>query len=171
MKALASGLLLILSFLLQSTLLARFTIGGIIPNLVIIIVASVGFLEGRKYGMTLGFIAGLIMDVFFGSVIGIYALVYMYIGFINGLFKKLLFPQDFKLPLGLIAGSDIVCGHAIYLILFIFKGQFHYGYYLRNIMLPEVVYTVVIACIIYPFIHFIFTKINNREEKVEDLIG
>ena len=36
-----------------------------------------------------GLICGLLVDIFFGDVIGLYALIYMYIGFFSGLFKKM----------------------------------------------------------------------------------
>ena len=94
MKQAASAIFLIFGFLLQSTLFAQFSIGGINPNLLIIVVASIGFLVGSKYGMITGFIAGLMVDVFFGSVIGLYSLIYMYIGYINGNFKKILFSGE-----------------------------------------------------------------------------
>lgn len=171
MNAVASVLLLIISFLLQSTLFSQFTIVGVVPNLLIIVVASIGFLVGRKYGLIVGFAAGMLVDVFFGSVIGIYALLYMYTGFINGLFKKILYPNDFRLPLGLIVGSDIIYGHACYIVFFLLKGDFHYFYYLRAVILPEVVYTTVIACILYPIIQVIFRWIARHEEKVEETIG
>lgn len=171
MKQAASAIFLIFGFLLQSTLFAQFSIGGINPNLLIIVVASIGFLVGSKYGMITGFIAGLMVDVFFGSVIGLYSLIYMYIGYINGNFKKILFSGDFKLPLGLIIVSDIAYGHICYIVLFLLKGDFNYLYYLRSVILPEAVYTTVVACLFYPLLNVTFKKIISYEEKVESTIG
>lgn len=171
MREFISGILLIICFLLQSTLFSQFTIGGIEPNLLIILVASVGFLVDRKAGLILGFFAGLLTDIFFGSVIGIYALMYMYIGFINGFFKKILYSGDFKLPIGLIALSDLFFGHIYYFVMFMIKGDFHYTYYLFSIILPEVIYTSVIACILYPLINIIYKKIEKFEERIDTPIG
>lgn len=165
MRVFASIVFLGLSFILQSTLLSQFSVGGIVPNLLIITVASIGFLIGQKYGLITGFTAGLLVDIFFGNVIGLYALLYMYVGYINGAFRKILFPGDFKLPLVLIVGSDFVYGNLCYFFLFLFKGEFHYLYYLSKIIIPEVVYTTVVACIFFPLIKFVFRRIELREEK------
>jgi len=171
MKQIASAFFIIIAFLLQSSIFSRFTIGGIIPNLMVVVVASIGFLVGRKYGMITGFISGIILDVFFGSVIGLYALILMYVGYINGKFKKILYSGDFKLPLGLIIVSDIAYGHLCYLFLFLLKGDLGYLYYLKAVIMPETIYTTVIACLFYPLIHFVFNKISKYEERVEGTIG
>ena len=66
-------------FLLQSTVFPSLAFGGIIPNLMIVVTASYGFMRGRKTGLLVGFFSGLIMDMFSGNVLGFYALIYMYI--------------------------------------------------------------------------------------------
>ena len=118
MKTVVNAIFIIIAFLLQSTLFSRFTVAGITPNLLLIVVASIGFLSGRRRGLIAGFFAGLLFDVFFGSVYGLYACIFMYIGFTNGIFQKLLFPNDIKLPLGLIVVSDFLYGHICYIFMF-----------------------------------------------------
>lgn len=171
MREFISGLLLIIGFLLQSTLFSQFTIGGIEPNILIILVATVGFLVDSKNGLILGFFAGLLTDIFFGSVIGIYAIIFMYIGYMNGFFKKVLYSKDYKLPIGLIAISDVLFGHLCYVTMFLIKGDFHYTYYLMSVILPEVIYTSVIACLLYPLLHTIYQKIEKYEERIDSTIG
>lgn len=167
MRTIVSTIFLIISFLLQSTLLSQFTIGGIIPNLVLIVIASVGFLNGRKSGLVMGFIIGLVFDVFYGSIIGLYALLYMCIGFANGTFKKILFPGDIKLPLLLILTSDIAYGNVCYILTFLLNGKFNYLFYVKSVILPEVVYTTICAFAIYPIINAIFKRIEAHEKLLE----
>lgn len=67
---------IIAAFLLQSTIFGRLTFSGIRPNLLIAVTASIGFMRGRKEGMGVGFICGLLVDIFWGGLIGFNALIY-----------------------------------------------------------------------------------------------
>ena len=139
------------------------TFANISPNLLIIAVSSFGFMRGRKEGMWVGFFCGLLIDIFFGNLIGIYALIYMYIGFINGFFQKRFYPDDIKLPMLLIGGSDLVCNSFVYFFMFLLNGRFQFLYYLKAIIIPELVYTMVISI----FLYLLFLKINQKLEKCE----
>ena len=169
-KTIASGIFIFCLFLLQSTLFALFSVGGIRPNLLIIATASLGFLGGKRTGIYAGFFSGILIDIGFRSVYGVNALIYMYIGFVCGSLKKVLFPKDIKLPLLFIAVSDLCYNILYYFFLFFFRGKFNFVYYLKHIMLPEIVYTALLACIIYPFIHFVMRRIEVPEKKGEQTI-
>lgn len=169
-KAIASSIFIFCLFLLQSTLFALFSIGGIRPNLLIIATASLGFLGGKRTGIYAGFFSGLLIDICFRSFYGMNALLYMYVGYACGALKKVLFPKDIKLPLLFIAVSDLAYNILYYFFLFLFRGKFEFGYYFQHIMLPEVVYTAIMACIIYPFIHYVMRRIEVPEKKGEQAI-
>lgn len=156
-------LIICICFLLQTTVFKALTFANISPNLLIIAVSSFGFMRGRKEGMWVGFFCGLLIDIFFGNLIGIYALIYMYIGFINGFFQKRFYPDDIKLPMVLIGGSDLVCNLFVYFFMFFLNGKFQFLYYLRAIIIPELVYTMVISI----FLYLLFLKINQKLEKRE----
>ena len=150
-------------FVLQTTTFQALSFANIAPNLMIIIVSSFGFMRGKKEGMLIGIFCGLLIDIFCGSYIGGYALLYMYIGYINGLFRKRFYPDDIKLPLLLIAGSDVSLNLLIYFFTFIFRHRYDFLYYLRAVIIPELVYTMVITI----FLYFILLKINQRLEEYE----
>ena len=156
-------LIVVVNFILQTTVFQGLSFAGIVPNLMIILVSSFGFMRGKKEGMFLGFFCGLLIDIFFGNLIGIYALIYMYIGFINGFFQKRFYPDDIKLPMLLIGGSDLVCNLFVYFFMFLLNGRFQFLYYLKAIIIPELVYTMVISI----FLYLLFLKINQKLEKCE----
>ena len=156
-------LLLLVCFIVQGTFLKVIAIGSISPNLILIFVVSFGFMRGKKEGIFVGFFAGLLLDIMFGTVIGFYALIYMYIGYLNGFFKRIFFPDEVKLPLALIALSDFFCNIIIFFTLFWFRGRFSFGYYLLHTILPELVYTMVVSILLY----FILLKINEKLEDIE----
>ncbi len=152
-------------FLLQSTLFQALAFASITPNLLIIVAASFGFMRGKKEGLWIGFFCGLLLDIFYGDYLGFYAMIYMYIGYFNGTFRKLFYPEDIKLPLLLIAGSDLMTNIVIYLLRFFFRGKFQLSYYLMNIMLPELVYTMLVAIFLYIVILKINQKLEIREKR------
>ena len=164
-RFIVSFLLVISCFVLPSTVFKSIAFGGIIPNLMIVLTASFGFMRGEKAGILFGFFCGLLADIFFGGVIGLYAMIYMYIGYANGKFNMIFYPEDIKLPLALIFVSDMAYGLLSYIILFLMRGRFHFTYYLIHIILPEMVYTIVVTLIFYPFLLWINKKLEDREQK------
>lgn len=162
-RVLISGILVILCFVLQTTVFKGIAFGGIVPNLMIILTASFGLIRGERTGLIFGFFCGLLSDIFFGSVIGLNAMIYMYIGYANGKFNKLFFPENIKLPMALILVSDLVYGFAYYVILFLMRGRFHFTYYFIHIILPETVYTILVTLILYPLVLWINRKLEDIE--------
>jgi len=155
--------MVLICFVLQSTLMKWIALGNVAPNLLIIITAAYGFMRGKKSGLLVGFFCGLLTDIFFGEVIGFYALIYMYIGYGNGFFHRIFFKEDIKLPLFLIALSDLFYGFVVYVLLFLLRGRFAFGYYMTNVILPEMIYTIVLTFILYP----INLKINRKFDEIE----
>lgn len=162
-RTITVGVLIFVCFLLQSSVFTRLDLGGITPNLLIVLTASFGVMRGEKEGMFIGFVCGLLMDIFFAEYMGLYSLVYLYIGFLNGKFKKIFYPDDIKLPITLIIFSDLVYGLACY-ISFLLRGKFHFGYYFLNVIIPEIVYTIIITIALYPLILIINKKLDNYEK-------
>ncbi len=162
-RTITVGILIFVCFLLQSSVFTRLDLGGITPNLLIVLTASFGFMKGEKTGMFIGFVCGLLMDIFFSEYMGLYSLIYLYIGFFNGKFKKIFFPDDIKLPITLIIFSDLIYGLMCYFS-FLLRGKFHFGYYFIHIVLPEIVYTTIITIALYPLILIINKKLDNYEK-------
>lgn len=148
---------------MQSTVFKALSFAAVSPNLLIVVVSSFGFMRGRKEGMFIGLICGLLLDIFFGQIFGFYTLIYMVIGYVNGMFRKIFYPDDIKLPMVLILGSDFVLNFIIYLLLFLPRKKTNLGYYILRIMIPEMVYTLVITIALY----FIILKINQHLERIE----
>ncbi|MCM1106607.1 MAG: rod shape-determining protein MreD [Blautia sp.] len=150
-------------FLLQTTVFSALSFAGIAPNLLIIVVSAFGLMRGKKEGLWVGFFCGLLIDIFFGFYLGVYALLYMYVGYSNGFLQKRFFPDDIKLPMIMIGASDIVCNLVVYTIMFLLRGRFQFLYYLRTVIVPEFVYTMVVTI----FLYFILLKLNQRVEVYE----
>ncbi len=96
-----------------------------------------------------------------------YALLYMYIGYANGKFSAIFYPEDIKLPITLILCSDFAYGIICYMILFLLRGKFDFQYYLVHIILPEIVYTVVVTLFLYPVILRVNRSLEQKEKRGE----
>ncbi|MDO4287309.1 MAG: hypothetical protein Q4C40_06245 [Eubacteriales bacterium] len=78
--------LLVLAFVLQSSLGVRFAVFGVHIDLLPLIVAAAGAVIGSGAGFVCGFAAGLLYDVSGGSSIeGLYPLYYMLCGILCGI--------------------------------------------------------------------------------------
>ncbi len=80
LRKIVVSVFIIACFVLQCSVFGSLAFAGIIPNLMIILTSSFGFMRGEEEGLVIGFFSGLLTDVFFGSFLGFYALVLMYIG-------------------------------------------------------------------------------------------
>lgn len=160
-----SILLIIICFLLQTTVFKGLAFGGIVPNLLIVLTAAFGFMRGERTGLMVGFFCGLLADIFFGNVLGLNAMIYMYIGYFNGKFNRIFFPDDIKLPLLLIFLSDLVYGFLYYVTLFLMRGRFQLDYYFLHIILPEIVYTLLMTLLLYPLILRINKRLEDSEQR------
>ncbi len=149
---------IIVCFLLQSTLIHTIAIGSITPNLLLILCVSMGLMRGRKSGMWTGFFCGALTDLFFGSVLGFYAMVYMFAGFLSGYTYRIYYDDDLKVPMLLTAVMDLFYNMAVYGLQFLLRGRLGLFTYLYRIIIPEIVYTVFLTVIVYR----IFYHINHR---------
>ena len=172
MKRLLTVIFLIwFCFLMQSTVFQWIAFNDIVPNLLIVLTASFGFMRGEKEGLLIGFFCGLICDIFFGDIIGFYALVMMYIGYLNGKFSGGFYPEDIKLPLALIIVSDLSYCVICYICLFLLRGRLDFPYYFLNVILPEAIYTTIVTLLLYPLILFINVRLERREKRGAQKFG
>ena len=149
-KFIINFLLLIVFFILQTTIFSRLTIVGVMPNVLVILICITGFMQGDKAACILGFFAGILIDIFSFRILGFHALMYCLLGYIIGQFHNTFYPEDFKLPLLVITASDLSCSLLTYFFTFLFRSRFHFGFYFLNVILPELAYTLFVGLLIYP---------------------
>lgn len=152
-------------YLLQTTLFKSISLASVSPNLFIILTVAAGFLRGKREGLYVGFFCGLLLDLYYGQVIGFQALLYMYVGVLNGLFHNLFYDDDVTLPLGLVLASDFLYNFVYYVFRFLLRNRLDFGYYFMNIILPEMIYTVVVTIFIYRIMLLVNRKLEAYERK------
>ena len=157
--------IILISFLLQSTLFVKLKFGAVSPNLMLVVTSSFGFMRGRKSGIAVGAISGLLVDIFWGPLLGFHTLLYTVIGYLNGSFERLFYDEDIKLPIVLISASEFLYGICIYVFVYMLQGDFAFGTYLFSIIIPELVYTILVTLILYQVILHINRKLESEEQR------
>ena len=115
-----------------------------------------------------GFFGGLIMDLLYPGIIGFNALIYMWIGYVCGYFYRIFYDDDIKTPLLLCSISDLAYGLCCYLFRFLMRGRIHLFFYLRRIIIPEVVYTLLVTLVIYRLIYRINQWLAKSDKRSMD---
>lgn len=162
-RAAIYGVIILCCFLLETTIFQKLALASIVPNLLIVVTSSVGFMRGKKEGLVIGFFCGFLKDMLGGEVLGFYALIYMLIGYGNGFFRRVFYDEDIKLPLVLIAASEFLYSISIYVFIFMLQSDFAFLFYLGHIIMPELVYTILVTLILYQII----LKVNRSLEEQE----
>lgn len=158
--------MILLLYLLQSSFFTHFELAGVIPNLLMILTATAGIVRGRREGCVVGFFSGLLMDLGGGGLVGMYALGFLVTGYLTGIINRFFYKEDITFPILVIAGADFFYGLYMYFFGFLTRGRMDFVFYLTKIILPEVVYTVILALILYkPFMYFVQKFSKGSEER------
>lgn len=158
----------VICFFLQSTFLQKIAIGSISPNLLVIFVVSVGLMRGSKTAMSAGFFIGLLNDLCFGTVIGIHAFLYMAIGYLCGFSCKIYYDNNLKVPIVLVMVHDLLYNLGIFVFTFLLRGRVHFLFFLKRIIIPELLYTIFLTIAVYKIFYFINYRLMERNRKEGD---
>ena len=156
------------AFLLQSTVFAGvFDIGGAVPDLILIVVISYAYEYGKLDGMFAGILGGFFLDIQFGEILGVYALIYMLIGYACGFFNKFYVKYDTLLPVCIITVAEFICSFFGYIVNILVYSDVRIAFYIKRVMLPKTAYTMVAALVVYKLCDYIYLKVMapvNEEE-------
>lgn len=169
-RIIATGLLIILFFVLQTSVFEMLKLADIVPNVLVILISSVAVMRGQKEGMLTGFFCGLLMDMFFGNWLGGFAFLYMLFGFVDGFFNRIYYSDDNFLPLILIGANDLVYGLIMFVVRGLLRNHLDFSYYLTSIILPELVYTVAVGLVLYQLLLRLNGFLERFEEGSADIV-
>jgi len=147
---------LIICYLLQHTVFSWLSISSIVPDLIVVLVVAVAYQKGKVAGIFIGIAGGLMLDLQFGGLIGVYALVYMFIGYFCGFLANYYIKNDTMLPLSMIAISEFVFLFYGYIVNVLIKGRLEFVKYFSKLMLPKIAYTAIVGIILFKIFDFIY---------------
>ena len=146
-------------FMLQSNFTRIIPILTAAPNLLLIVTFSVGFLKGRMWGMLTGLGCG--------GVLGYYTLIFIYIGYFNGIFTRVLAHDMVVMPVLLCSANELIYSIYIYVFSFLLFGRVNIADYIKNLALPELLMTAIATIIVYGVIMTVDRHLTEAEKKGE----
>lgn len=158
--------LIILGFLLQTTVIQSIKIADISPNLVLVLVVFIAYINGVYTGMISGILFGLLMDFQYGSLIGIYMLIFLLIGYFCGQLSRVFYKGDYIVPLSMVCASDLLYSLIVFLTDYLLRGRLNVKYYFGSIMFPELIYTLVISVFTYGVICFLYKDNDQKGDNI-----
>ena len=139
-------------YFLQSNFFSWFTIGGIKPNLFILLVVVIGLFAGKNLGLIFGILFGFLLDIYLGRSIGTSALMFGIIGWFAGYIDK-NFSKEGRITIMLIMAISTfffeIGKYGIECI--IYKMTFEIKAFFQIIGI-EILFNTLITIIIYPLI-------------------
>ena len=121
-----------LFIVLQSTLLQKFSVYGVIPDIALILIVFSANSLGTMKGQALGFGAGLIQDILSSGPLGFNALIRTVTGFIYGKFKGKLFLDSILMPVLFIVIASFLKELMTMVIGFLFLPEGTISYFTRE---------------------------------------
>lgn len=149
-------------YFLQSNFFTWFNIAEVMPNVFIIFVLFVGLFTNKTLGTIYGVIIGLILDLLFGTKVGIQAVSLGLIGFLAAIFDK-NFSKDSRMTIMvMVLGSTIIVEVINYLLKYMFVGNSVEIFNFIRILILEVIFNLILTIIIYPLIQKFGYEIENE---------
>ena len=160
-----TGLLIILNFVIQATLFPHIAILGITPNTALLLIVSLCVLRSDLESAAAGAFAGLLQDLFFSRVLGLYTLIGLLIGYFFGKPFKNFYRENYWLPLLLSLLGCFLSDFAVYVFFFLFRGKTDLWYYIRWVILPGAIYTVILSLPVYRLIYSLNRLLEAQERR------
>ncbi len=157
-------LLMILAFTIQNCIFPLIPFLAASPNLLLILTFSFGFIYGKEAGMYYGLFSGILLDLFYSGPFGFYTLLFINIGYFNGICTKYYYEDYITLPLVLSLVNELIYNLYIYVLRFLIRNRTDFFYYAKEIIIPETIFTMVTTLLIYRF--FLFT--NRRLDEIDN---
>lgn len=162
MRILLKGAIIVVALLIQLTLINSITILGLKPDLIMVVVVVFSLLRGAKEGTVSGFASGLLQDIFSTGLLGMNALAKTVIGFFCGIIKEKIFREHILFIIPVITFiASFMQSILMFLLLRAFGIEYGLAWSLKQVALPEALYSSLLSPFIFLAINKIFQTIKE----------
>ena len=155
-------IIFILTYFLQTTFFANFTIANVMPNIFIILILYIGLYMGRCMGTIYGIAYGIFLDIWIGRNIGITSACLAIIGLLGGVFDK-NFSKDSRITIIIMGALCTIISEIInYVLRHIALGtNIEIMLFIKTLSI-ETLYNVLLIVILYPLIKNTGYEVENE---------
>ncbi|HEY8343647.1 MAG TPA: rod shape-determining protein MreD [Bacillota bacterium] len=161
MRGLVLLITLLFSIALQSTVLAKISLFGVTPDLILVITVCYGLLHGPVKGLFFGLLGGFLLDLSGGGILGLHTLIKAVLGYGAGFLEKTVFKDNILVPALALVIATFMQGVISLLILITFDWQGRF--------LTHFVYTVLPLSIYHPLltvpVYYGVLKLTDRNHR------
>lgn len=143
---------LAVALVLQVMIAPHIALFGVTPNLLLLVVITLAFVEGSSAGATAGFIAGLLMDLLSTGPIGAWALVMSVTGYLSGSLRRNLFAEGWLAPVTVGVITALVADFAYLIVVTVIGVGPAFWTALVRLVLPRALYNAVLVMLAYPWL-------------------
>lgn len=155
-------LIIVINFILQSTLLPYASIFGVVPNTSLVIIVAIALLNGRRTGSIIGLMTGLLQDIIFSPVVGVNSFIYFFIGYFVGTAENKLSKDNILIPFIITAGATVSYHMFYYLFMFFLAHNISFSTFFKNIVVFEMIYNSLLSIILYKWFSKMFVVPSIR---------
>ncbi|MDO8886140.1 rod shape-determining protein MreD [Candidatus Oleimmundimicrobium sp.] len=155
-------LVLFIVFLSQTTIVPYFEIGGVQPDLVLIVITICALIEGPVWGSLAGFMGGLLQDLVTIRNMGLGALSKTIVGYLAGLAKKNVVGENLFLPVIVVFLTSLSAQIIYVLFSFLIGDIIVLRQIFFRVIIPSAIYDSLLALPIYLLLLKILTRKKER---------
>jgi rod shape-determining protein MreD len=152
--------------LLESAILSNMLFLPAVPDLMLICLLYVSIQNGRLYGVSSGFVSGIIIDFLSASPFGLNCLLRTTLGYISGLFNKTLNIDGFLTPITIGACATILKAGVLWLIAFLFPNVSAVYHIISKTFAAELIMNGLLTPVIFKFLNVFKNSIVLTPENV-----
>ena len=134
--------------LVQATLVPVFSVGGVVPDLPVILTVLLALRYGPETGCMVGFALGFAQDAAIGGPLGLHALSKAAIGFVAGELPRTWLVSNPAVPIAAAVLGTLADGLTRFAVLQLFHYPAAFGEVLGRVILPQAGYNGVLAAVL-----------------------
>jgi rod shape-determining protein MreD len=148
--------------IVQSTLSPYMTIGGVHPDLVLILVISWTALHDLEEGLTWALIGGLSLDFISGAPFGVFSLAMLVVTVAASLLQNRILGGGIVMPLSLMFPLSLLFNALALLLLGLLGWPFNWIEAFSNVLLSVALFNTGVMVLVFPLLFFLNRVLNPQ---------